>query len=281
MSREGRALAESAESVAERARAIFTERVALERDLALAGPLAIEARPVAEALLEGLSHLVRVDARAAELREAIALASLLGRRASVLGATPSAALVLAPALLEAAAHEDPRAPELADTLRAVCMEGYVAACEEAAEERAARRAADAIAIVEPAPGCVIVAPAGLQDAEQLERVLDELGRRLLERDARACVVDASRLAEPDPERARRLFAIDATCKMLGVVCVFAGVGGAWTSAAREAGLDLQHLRFVDDFAAALRVGLDACGLELRPRAGLGEVLRRIVSLRGR
>ena len=69
--------------------------------------------------------------------------------------------------------------------------------------------------------------------------------------------------------------------MLGVVCVFAGVGGAWTSAAGEAGLDLQHLRFADDFAAALRIGLDACGLELRPRAGLGEVLRRIVSLRGR
>jgi hypothetical protein len=276
MSREGRALAVSAERVAERARAIFTERVALERDLALAAPLAIETRPVAEALLEGLAHLRRVDVRAAELREALALASLLGRRAAVLGATPTAALAIAPALLEAASHEDPRALELADVVQAVCMEGYVAATEEAAEERAARRAADAIPVLEPAPRCFLIAPAGVQDAEQLERVLDELGRRLLERDARACVIEISRLADPDRERARRLFAIDATCKMLGVVCVFSGVGATWTSAAREAGLDLEHLRIAEDLPAALRIALDACGLELRPRAGLGEVLRRIV-----
>lgn len=281
MVREGVRIREAAGRVVERFRERFPALVALARDRALAEPLAIETRPVAEALLEGLAGAGGVDPQRGELRETLALASLLGRRAAVLGATPSAALAIVPALTDAASPEDARAAELVEPLRAVCLEGYVAAHDEAWEERADRRAAGAIPILEPAAGCVVVAPAGVQDADRLEEVLEELGRRLLDRDARACVVDASGLREPDPERARRLFGIEATCRMLGVACIFAGVSAPWARAASEAGLDLAELRTAPDFAAGLAAALDACGLEVRPRAGLSEVFRRMVARRGR
>lgn len=260
--------------MATRFEGLFVDRVALERDRTVAPALATETRPVAEALIEGCRGLARIEREAGELREAVALASLLGRRAAVLGATPTGALEIVPALLEAVSSEEPRAVELLDALRSVCIEGYVAAREEAIDERAARRAADAIPMIEVAPECFAVLPAGAQDADELERVLDELGRRLLDRGARVCIVDASKLLGPDPERARRLFAIQETCRMLGVACVFTALDAAWRQAARDAGMELGDARFEPDFEAALRAGLEACGLELRQRRGLAEALRR-------
>lgn len=271
-----KSFARLAERVSARFGEGFAARVSLARDRALAEPLAIEIRPVAEALLEGLAGVDRVEPSRGELREALAMASLLGRRAATLGATPTGALAIVPLLLEAASEEDPRAIELMEALRAVCMEGYVATREESVEERAARRVADAIPMLEAAPGCFVIAPAGVQDADQLERVMDDAGRRLLERDARACVIDASGLREPDPERARRLFAIEESCRMLGVTCIFAGVDAPWLRAARDAGLDVGLVRIAPDFATALALAFEACGLETRPKASLSAVLRRFV-----
>lgn len=272
---------DAAARIAERFGALFAERAVLARDRSIASALATESRPVAEALLEGVSGAARVDARAGELRETLALASLLGRRAAVLGATPSGALEIAPVLLEAARDDAPRALDLLDALRAVCIEGYFAAFEEGLEERGARRAADAIAVVDVVPGCIAVFAAGLQEPDELARVLDDLGRRMLERGSRACIVDATLLREPHPERARHLFAVRATCEMLGVVCIFVGVDGAWRRAAAEAGIDLAEARIEADFPSALRSGLDVCGFELRTKAGIGEVFRRIVARRDR
>ncbi len=273
---EAEAAVEAAERIASRFGERFAEHVSLRRDRALAAELAIEARPVAEALVTGVRGASRVDPEDGALREAVALASLLGRRAAVLGATPSAAVLIVPCLVEAAASEDARARALLEPLRAVCMEGYVAAREEALDARSARRAAEAIGVVEAAPGCVCVVVAGAQDAGELERAVDELGRDLLDRDARACVVDAGGLAAPDPEVARQLFALHVTCSMLGVRCIFARVSEGWRSAAREAGLDLSEVSFAPDFASGLREALAAVGVELRARAGLGDVLRRMV-----
>lgn len=273
---EAEAAAEAAGRIASRFGARFAEAVSLRLDRALAPELAIEARPVAEALVTGLRGAARVDVEDGALREAVALASLLGRRAGVLGATPSAAVAIVPCLIDAAEAEDARARALVEPLRAVCVEGYVAAREEALEARAARRAAEAIGVVDAAPGCVCVIVAGMHDAGELERAFDELGRGLLDRDARACLIDAGGLEAPDPEVARQLFALHATCAMLGVRCVFARVSDGWRVAAREAGLDLTDVSFAPDFASGLREALAAVGVDVRPRAGLGDVLRRMV-----
>lgn len=277
MGRDARALRDDAEAVASRFGQRFAAGAALARDRELADALAVEARPIAEALLE--ASATTVDPRAPELREALALTSLLGRRAAALGATPTAALAIAPCLIAASEREDLDA--LIEPLRAVCLEGYVAAREDALREDGARRAADAISVVTLAPGCVAVLVSGDQDADEIERVFEELGRRLLDGGARACLVSCAGLREPDRERARQLFAVHATCTMLGVECTYAGVPDGWREAAREAGLDLSYVRFEPDFASGMRAALFACGLELRARAGIGDVLRRFVAPRRR
>jgi hypothetical protein len=266
-------------AAAEQAAARFGEELRaaarFEADRAVVDSLCVEARPVIEALLDGIVAADRTDPRALALREALTLTRLLGRRAAELGATPTAALALAPCLVRAVEGSQP----LAEDLRAIALEGYVAAREERLDERASRRMADAIAVVEAAPGCIAVLPAGLQDDDELERVFDGVGRRLLERDARACVVHLGELSGADRERARRVFALHSTCLMLGVTCIYTAVRDDWRDAARDAGIALDDVRFEPDFASGLRAALDACGLELRPRARLGDVLRRMVTPR--
>lgn len=281
VSRRAEAFGEAAGRIAERFEARFGARVALDRDRARAAELAFEVRPVAQALLEGLAHASAVEPEAPELREAMALASLLGRRAGDLGVTPSGALAVVPVLLDVASAEAGAvdAGALEEPLAAVCLEGYVAAREERLEERAVRRAADAIPLVEVVPGCFAVLPAGRQSADELERVADEVGRTLLERDARACLVHAGGLAPPDHGRVAPLFAIHGACRMLGVPCIYSGLSDAWRRAAAAAPLDLSDVRLEPTFARGLAAALDAVGLETRPRAALGQVLRRLVGPR--
>jgi hypothetical protein len=259
------------ESAAERFAELFTQRVSLAGDRALAGDLAVEARPVFEALLVGAAGAARIDAREPELREAIALASLLGRRAAVLGATPSAAISIAPLLIEALGRADLEA--LRDTIAAVSIEGYCAERDDQAAALAHRRAADAMPIVELAPGVIAFFPAGVQEPDELERVIDDLGRRLLERDARACVVHLGGLREPDRDRAGRVLAVRSTCAMLGVECVISGLSEAWARAAREARVELEELTIEPDLSAALR----RAGIEPREKSGIGQLLKRWIS----
>ncbi|HEY8431898.1 MAG TPA: hypothetical protein VIL20_26155, partial [Sandaracinaceae bacterium] len=127
----GEALAEAAARVAAGFGERFAAAVPLRRDRDLAPELAVEARPVVEALLAGARAAERIDPGDGALREAVTLASLLGRRAAVLGATPTGAVAIAPCLVQAASVEEARVEALLEPLRAVCVEGYVAAREEA------------------------------------------------------------------------------------------------------------------------------------------------------
>jgi anti-anti-sigma regulatory factor len=279
---QSRQLLERAENAAARFRVIFEERAALSMDRHLAGPLSCEVRPVAEAILHGVQAAARVHADAPELRESLAFASLLGRRAAVLGATPTAALAIAGVLVEALTElGETRASALGDALRDVCVEGFAAEREERANGAAARRAAAAIPIVEIASGCIAVFVAGDQDAEEIERVVDEVGKKLLERNARACVVDVAALTGNDRDRVRAIFGIHAACAMLGVRCIFTGVSERARAHAIESGIDLETISIERDVASGLRAALEICGLELRAKAALGDVLRRLVRPRER
>ncbi|HBQ11155.1 MAG TPA: hypothetical protein DEF51_08250 [Myxococcales bacterium] len=191
--------------------------------------------------------------------------------------TPSAALALAPAIVAAASAEsDASLDPIAGPIAELTLEGFVMAREDRLREDGARALAGAIPIVEAAPGCVVMIAGGAQSAEELERVVEELGRRLLNRDAKACLVDASELP-PSPELARPLFAAHVSARMLGTRCLFTGLDDArWASPAREAGLTLGELERVDRFAEGLRVALETCDLELRHRSGLGNVIRRLL-----
>lgn len=272
MTRDLEGLSARAEELARSFADSLTQRLRLGRDRALREELAWETRPLVQALIEGIDGAERIDREAPELREALALASLLGRRAAALGATPTAALHVAPALVEQLGEAAP----LLDPLREVIVEGYVSEREEALQAEGARRAAGAIPIVRLVPGLFVSLPRGDQAAEHLEEHADELGRRLLDGDARALIVHAVGLERPDRERASHLFGVHAACTMLGVTAIFAGVGDDWTAAARERGVDVEELRLVRTLDEALEMALTECGYVLRPRPALDRVWRRLV-----
>lgn len=270
-------LADAASRAAERFGDAFAAATRLTRDREAARDLAIEARAVFESLLTGLDACEGPHPTRPELREALALVSLLGRRAGDLEVTPSAALALAPALVSAAQAEvDAELSALATPIAELLLEGYVMAREDRLRERGARTLADAVPILEAAPGCLVFAPGGEQAPEELERVGEELGRRLLARDAKACLVDAAGLT-PSAGVARPLFAVHVTARMLGARCLFSGLDDArWAAPCREAGLTLAELERVERFADGLRIALETCDLELRHKSGLGNVLRRLL-----
>jgi hypothetical protein len=247
--------------------------LALESDRALVGVLAVEAAPVIEALSSGLDCSSRPEARAHELREGLTLTRLLGRRAEELGASPTAASAVASALVaELCAAVGPLDP-LADDLRAVLCEGFVEAREERTSAGVGRRLAEAIPVLEVLPRCTAVLPRGSHDTDELERVLEQVGRRCLERETRVCLVDLGRAAELDEETVRRYLTLHSSCAMLGVRCIFTAVPEGWLAAARACGVNLEPVSIASDFEAGLRVAAELSGLSLRPRSRLGSLLR--------
>ncbi|MCB9591667.1 MAG: hypothetical protein H6719_02940 [Sandaracinaceae bacterium] len=253
----------------------FAELGSIAADRGAVEALRPEASTVLAAIVEAVGTGPLPDPRGTELREALTLASLLGRRAAHLGVTPGAALALAPAIVHALAGTIDLEPIL-DPLRVTVVEGYVRACEERERDRADRRAAEAIAFAKVAPHCFAIFVRGDQVAEELERRVDELGRALLEGDAKACVVDATGLVEPDRDRAAQLFAIHATCVMLGVRAIFVGVSEPWRRAAEEARIDLTPVTWAPTVTAAFEEALGWCGLELAAPPAFGKGLWRLL-----
>lgn len=248
----------------------FVELTPFEADRVLAETLGDDASTVVAALHEaGVEGDHRPAIDGPELSEALTLARLLGRRAALVDASTSAALGLAPAVLHALEVVD---AGLLEALRVSSVDGFVRGREELETVRSARRAADAIAVAEFGPGTWAVFLRSEQEAEELERVIEELGRTLLARDASTCIVDAEGLRAPDRDRAAQLFTIHETCVMLGVRCVFVGVADSWKDAATDRGTNLSDVHFVRSLADALA----ACDIEVRSRTPLGKALRRLV-----
>lgn len=253
----------------------YVDRAPTGADRAAAEALRPEAETVIAAILEGVGDgpLPALDGPA--LREGLTLASLLGRRAALLDVTPAAAVGIAPALMDAL--DDANAREgLLDPLRATIVDGYVRAREERERDLGSRRAAEAAAFAEIAPGCFVVFLRGRQDPDALEARVEALGRALLDGDARACVVDLRGLAEPDRDLVAQIFAIQAACVMLGVRCHFVGFGEEWRRAADDARVDFSLVVMCPTVRAAVADALRVCRLELRPASRVGEALRRLL-----
>jgi hypothetical protein len=242
----------------ERFRARYARGAPFREDRLLAKELGWEARPVLEALRAALRD---VDPTSIAHHEGLALLTLLGRRAGRLGATPTAALGIVPALFTALGRQ-PTERELT-ALQALSLEGYVAGREERLVEEAARAAMEATPIVEVAPRCIAAFFAGLHEPEALGEIVERLGSLALRTDAAAVVVDVSRLLDPTPERAAEVLGADAAARMLGATCVFAGIG-PWLEAARRTGVDERLIVSEPDFPSALKRALAAAGLAIRP-----------------
>lgn len=250
-------------------------RMPFREDAALADDLATEARPVIDALAFAI-RAAGQDPRALEYREGLAMGALLGRRAALKRATPTASLVLVDAIA-AALDALGCAPESAvrDALRSVLVEGYCAAIEERVRDDAARRAARALVPWRIAPRCWAVIVAGEHAADSLRTALDDACRTMLDFDARACLVHIAVTAEPSEDLACEIFAFDATARMIGVESVFAGVDERWQAAAR-ARFDLTHLALCESLGEGLRRALEISGAEVRESSAIVRRLRRLL-----
>jgi hypothetical protein len=242
----------------------YAERAPFAEDRALADELAVEAEPAIEALVFASAEAGITDPSSIEHHEGLALVTLLGRRAAARGATPTAAMALVPALeagFREAGHELSEA--LVEALMTLAMEGYCAGREDALKEDVADEAVEAVGIVRVVPRGLALVLAGQHEPEVLGEVVERFGRALLKEDAKACIIDIEKLADPTRERAAEVLGAHATARMLGAVCIFSGVSEAWLESGREARVDLDLLTIEPTFEAALRRMLPLCGLELR------------------
>lgn len=255
----------------------YVAAVTLDEDRAAAEELAREATPA----LEALRRWVQMDPAAQDnlLRsEALAMVSLLGRRAARLGISPSAALALVEGLMASVANAGLPLEAAARSLRAVCLEGYVAASAERVQELRASQWVEQQAMVEFVAHGLLLLPSGISEPAQLSELGERFVRALFRHEARVGWMDLSALAEPSAARAGALLGIREGTAMLGCGCVFSGVGPAWQAAFSEACEDPTILILEPSFDAGLSRALGIVAHEVRPHGPLAAALKR---LRGR
>ena len=263
-----------AEEVLGRAMDALREALPLEADRRALETLEPEARPAVESLEMALSLETADDIRSLGHHESLAMFSLLGRRAARLDVSVMVAHRLVPAILDAFETERTVAPGVREGLVLASLDGYVRGREERLRETLAEKAAKALPSARLADGVHLLVLAGDHEAEVLTERVEAFGRELHKGDARACVVELSGLQSPDARRAAAVLAADESARMLGVVCVFAGVGEAWRSAIAEAGVEHDEAVFHPKLQDALATALRAAGLSLSRPGPLGRLLRR-------
>jgi hypothetical protein len=254
------------EAVAERALARFREAAASSLPLRgeVADELAAEARPALHALLFATATDQSENPESLEHHETLAMVTLLARRLALLGGTPTAALRLAPALLESVRAEGWAVPPRLDSaLTTVAVEGFVRGREERLGLDAARDVIGRIPVVLLAERCLAVFPRGHYESEQLEAAMEELGRRLFREEHRVCLVVLEGLTQVATGTARALLSIDETARTLGAVAIFAGMTDEFREAAERGGLTLEHLHLTADPAEGLRRALSVAGYAVR------------------
>jgi hypothetical protein len=265
------------ESIATGFRTAYLEGCPFREDRALAEELTLEAAPAIEALGFALDQNAHGDLSRIEHHEGLAMVTLLGRRAGALGATPTAAIHLVPAIVRALDASGRKVPEaLVRPLTAMCFEGYVAAREDAIESAQASAAIDNAAIVRFVPRGLLLILSGEHQPEVLSEIVERLGRQMLKHDAAAAVVDLTGLEGPNEERAIEVFGAHSAARMLGATCIFVGATDAWLAAARAARVDVDMLTCDETFDDALRRALSLCGFELKTTSWLPGPLKRVL-----
>lgn len=220
--------------------------------------LVAEARPTVHSLLFASSLQAEASPRSLQRHEALAMATLFGRRVASLGMTPTAMMTLVPALLSALSAESVETDaRLASELSTSCVEGFVRGREESVADEGDARVARTFITLEVAPDVLALFLAGDPTPESIEEAVEAFGRGLFGAEAKACVVEISGLRVESPRSARALFSIDETARMLGIRCVFSGASDRARAEARGAGLDLAALDFVPIFGDALRLALES------------------------
>ena len=208
-------------------------------------------------------------ANTSERHEALALATLLGRRIATIGESPTTTLATYDAILdalEALAIETPAA-----ALRAAIVEGFAAAVDERARTEMIARASQSLLPITVSARVVLLVIAGCEDADAVAQALVRLGRAALDADAKACLVHVSFPHEPDRDLLAEIAAFDGSAQMIGARAIFSGTPVALAALAAHA----PSLATAASFEDALRRGLEAAEQEVRPASRLWRSLRRL------
>jgi hypothetical protein len=229
-------------------RAWFCERAPFREDRALADELCREAQPVLRALC-----VTEGPDPSGALYEGFALVNLLGRRAGLLGATPSAALAACRGLTEALAAGGAQLPSTArDQLEAVCLEGYCGGRDDRLREEVLGELMVQQLELPLAPRCHALVLSGGPSHEALEAWLDGAMRSLFRAEVQCVVVDTARLQLPDDGGARIVASALITAASLGTHIALVASHGALLP-------QREQLSHHPGFAAALAHALRLAG----------------------
>ncbi len=239
----------------------YRQSVPFQEDRALGPDLAEQVRPVFDAFSDP-----KPESGADADHEGLALLTLLSRRAGLLGATPTTVLALEAALQDGLrVGEAALEPRAAAQLRMVILEGYVAGRDERNTRELRLAAVSGLALVPLAAQAFALIAAGRFEADDISPRLEELERELLRADARALLLDLTRLVYLSDEVPRVLCGVLATARSLGVHAFVCGLEEHAISAWQQAGFSELDVNRSSTFEQALPKVLSAIGLELKPR----------------
>jgi hypothetical protein len=240
----------------------YQAHVPFREDRELAGELCAEARPV----LEALAQAIESGPPHGQAHEAIALVSLLCRRAGLRGATPSAAQALLRALSTALAAAGLVLGEALELrVQMVGFEGYCGGRDERSTRANAEVLRQSQVMCMLAPRCAAAFLAANPESEQLALVLDEVGKLALHHDALACLVDVSRLTLTAEDTARALFDGLSTLASLGTSPLLYAPSGQLETYLDKFSAAVPSLQCFTDFGEALTAAFVESGYELKAR----------------
>lgn len=254
---------------------VYRSGVPFQEDAILGADLIHEVAPVLETLARaagtfGAEAGPTVDPRGqSSCHEGYALLTLLGRRAGLLGATPTAAFVVLRAIVSALTGAGVQlSASLRDELNMVLLEGYCAGRDErVSAELRASVARNQVSVL-LAPRCRFVALAGPFEVEALEQVLDEAAREFLRDDGVSCLLDVSRLdCQPPVRSARALLEFCLACRAVGGSVVLVGLQPELARELHELGLSERVAQLAETFGQGLTQALAHAGQEVRPLRG--------------
>lgn len=242
-------------------------------DRELADDLALESRPAVEAVLFAL----RSDDSGSLLRdehgEGLAMVTLLGRRAGVKGASPTAATNIVPAIAGGFADAGvPLSAPIVTTLMSMCLEGYAAGLADVAERVLRDKLVAAQAMFEIVPKIHALVLAGEHDNDTLAEVVEAFTRELHRSSGLAAIVDLTRLKEASPAAAAEIFGVHHAARIAGARSVFVGLNEPWRRAAASAHLSLDLVETADSFSSALDRVLPLAGYSLKRKSRGGSSL---------
>ncbi len=222
----------AAEADAEYALAIFEERLckkvpfAADRRLVRAD-LRDEARPTAHALIFALTMESALDETSLEHHECVAMTNLLGRRAALLGASPTTAAAIVNELCRAIGEIVKPIPlEYVETLSASLAEGYARGLREAESSRLMSAFGAHLPVLQVGEVRVYTL-AGPLPVDLVQERLEAWGKEIFRSEIPAVVLDISGLPLGSESMAATIAELDAAATVGGARCAFSGVRAEW------------------------------------------------------